>query len=148
MPRLTRRQWAIAHNSQAPLGANVPVPAKRAKARNLEWRLQCECVRICRQWMGVRKDFRFLAPQPEGQRDPKRAANAKAAGLQSGPADVWLMRCQRGVFQLLCVELKIGDNDLTYAQKDWRAWLSGAAVPVHRITTAADFATVLEEFLR
>lgn len=148
MARLTRRQAALAWNANAPLDMSVDVPPPRAKSRNLEWRLQCECVKICREWMAIRKDFRFLAPQPEGQRDPKRAANAKAAGLQSGPADLWLMRIVGNALSIECVELKIGRNPLSDNQEEWARWLGGAAVRTHRITSAADFARVLEEFLK
>lgn len=148
MPRLTRRELAAAWNSQAPEGMERPVPEKRkAKAGQREWKLQVACVKLAREYQRVNKDFRFLAPMAEAQRDPKRAGIAKAMGLQAGAPDIWLLRRVPGQIRVCLVELKLPGGKLRPEQEGWFEWVAPSGTPRYLVTSIEQFAAVLGEFL-
>lgn len=149
MARLTRRESALAWNSQAPIGMEIPVPAKRVTDPNApkEWRLQVACVKLCREYQAHRKDFRFIAPMAEAQRDPKRAAIAKSMGLNAGVLDLHLYRLKKGVMLMLIVELKLPGKPLTPEQREWADFYRAGNIPAVRIDNLNDFTNALREFL-
>lgn len=129
------------------LDRDYPKPArKKRKGLSPEWKLQAQCVKAIKARQVYDKNLRFIANMPEGQRDAKRAGIAKMMGLQSGIADIILLK-RWGSTPNLCfdwIEIKREDGKVSPAQKDWMLWFEGSVMHCHVVRDLATFIKILE----
>ena len=124
MPRITRREAAMALAMQSPDGA-LPAPAKpRAPMRHPEADLQRACIAWLRIRQRIHKDVRFIVAQSEnmGKPTPQRQARRIAMGIahNAGHPEIMLIFSSgRVVF----VELKASDGRMSAEQIDWQLWM-------------------------
>lgn len=152
MGGITRREAALIHNLSAPLGADVPVPPRRAKATTeREWKLQAAAVKATRERMRYDKDLWYEVNLIENARTPARAAMAKMMGMQRGPNDMTLYRrfphgIQPSYMKVLRIEFKLPKGQLTAEQLDWFAFHSSAGIRCERVDNLGDFVKLLDGF--
>ena len=125
MARITRRQAALAYNSQAPLDAPLrAVPAKQAKRTYPEADLQRACVAYLRLRRN-RGDLQWIAHNPERALSPAQRGRARSMGLEGGCSDILVFLVKDGVQFTTFIELKAPHGVMSDAQKAWRSWCVG-----------------------
>lgn len=154
MVRLTRRESALSMLAGAPLNHAVTVPEKRTRSSstNLEWPLQRDCVKACREKELLDRDFFFMAPgAAQNNLTPKQRAFAVMMGWRRGIADIWLFRRVNGI-KLGIVELKRppdaknGSAKLTPEQQQLFAWFMQARIACARVDNLREFCRILDAF--
>lgn len=114
-------------------------PKKKAKDPDAEWRLQVKCVKFLRALMKVDRSIRFIAPQAENPRDPKRANIAKMMGLQAGVFDLIILRHGKAYF----IELKRRGGRLSGEQQNWWGWFEGNGFAKFKCESLEEFTGVI-----
>lgn len=135
MPKLTRRESALAFMSQAPLDMDVPEPPKaRAKSTHPEAQIHAACAK----WLRIRQkrgDLRFHSTLVEGQRNSKRAGWFKMMAGSPGFPDIIVMQHDPVLNRrkVVFIELKAPGGTLSDAQVDWATWLRACGWEHHVI---------------
>lgn len=147
MPRITRREAALAFALGAPLDMDVVIPAKKVRDPNAprEWRLQAECVKNIRQRQAYDKSLRFIAAGAAQSRlTEKQKGFAKMIGFGSGIPDIILMRLKDGGIKFHWVELKLPGKGLSTPQKEWFEFLQAGGMKRDRVDNIKDFLRILD----
>ena len=110
---------------------SVPHLLTRKPARTVtrldadEYTVQCQIFRWAQFQMGKYPELRLMYSTLNGVRLPLGLARkCKAAGLIAGVPDI-VLPCARAGFHGLYLELKVGDNYPTKAQREFMALLEG-----------------------
>lgn len=108
--------------------------------------LQAACVEWFRYaW---RKYWRLLFAVPNGgSRNAKEAANMKRAGVVAGVADLLLLVPNK-FYGALCIEMKVGNNSQSDAQKEWERATVEAGNQYAVCRTLDEFMEVVNEYLK
>lgn len=147
MPRLTRRESALATLAGAPLDCAVTVPAARKPYQHPEDDLQKACV----EWLDIRVkrgDIRFTAINPRpGKKTPWQQMHDKAMGLRRGACDLLILKYHAANpvphrRTILC-ELKSKTGTLDDEQEAWRDWLQAAGFEWHLIRSLDELVKVV-----
>lgn len=117
------------------------------KAAPLEWELQAAQVRRLRSMPEYGKQFLIAGDQNSAKRGPRAQAQATAAGMTPGEAD---MRCYGAGGRLLMWENKVGNGRLSPAQVARHAALAklGHVVEVLRADSEQEAADKAERLVR
>lgn len=129
------------------------VPAKRTREPNLEneWHLQSKCIKEIRARQRYDKKLRFIAAGAcQTMLEPKQKMWAHLQGYQRGIPDIILVRLSdyEAMLNFHYVELKVGKNDLTDEQIEWRAFFVNGGQPFDTVYDIKAFTKILDAFCK
>ena len=128
-------------------------PRRKTRNDDPEHRLQVACVKWFRMQYRQYANLLFAIPNG-GKRNAITAARLKAEGVTAGVPDLFLAKpAISGRFSIqddygLFIEMKVGKNDSTPAQKQMRSDLRNQGYAVAVCRSLEEFIEVVENYLK
>lgn len=121
-------------------------PARRAKPRDEEHRLQAACVRLFRLKYPKWRRLLFAVPNG-GRRDAVTGARLKAEGATAGVADLILFIPNRR-HGGLAIEMKTPHGRQSKEQREWQKMCEQAGNKYALCRSAADFIWEIDQYFK
>ena len=122
------------------------LPARRAKPRDEEHRLQAACVRLFRLKYPRWRHLLFAVPNG-GRRDAITGARLKAEGATAGVADLILFIPNRR-YGGLAIEMKTPNGRQSKEQREWQRKCEEAGNKYVLCRSAADFLREIDQYFK